>query len=789
MIAGTLAWLIGIVVLQLQPVLPSLLWCAGLPAALLLAWRCVPCRWLAIALAGFLWALLQAHWTLDRGLPLALEGVDVQLTGRVAGIPERDGERLRFLFDVERLEHRGRTYPSPGRVRLSWYHDAPEVASGEPWRLQARLKRPRGFANPGGFDYERWLFSQGIRATGYVRTQGVNAPLDAEGSVPTTIDRVRARGVEAMHRLLPEGTLRGVLVALALGYRADISNRQWQVLRRTGTSHLIAISGLHIGLVAGMLFLLVRALWARWQAAALRFAAPRAAACAAILGAFGYAALAGFSIPTQRALIMVTVVMGAVVFARALRPARTLFVALALILLWEPAAVLTAGFWLSFAAVGVILWVVLGERGRTARWSRWVRVQGAVSVGLFPLLTLAFGQVSLVAPLANLLAIPWVGFVVVPTTLTGVVLLPVSERAAALLFGLAHGALTWLWWLLEQLAALPVALWQRPEPPLWTVLFAGAGVLALLLPRGVPLRLMGVVMLLPVTLVTAHPGAPKDGFRLTLLDVGQGLSLVVRTQHHTLVYDTGPRFGSGFDAGAAVVVPYLRALGVTRVDRLLVSHGDSDHSGGVASILAALPVDDVKRAPEPGELLRSDHCQAGQRWVWDGVLFTVLQPGAGYDGYSEENDHSCVLRISAGDHAVLLTGDIERVAEARLVHAHPHLLQADLVVIPHHGSTTSSSPAFVAAVRPTWAWVSTGYANRWGFPKPEVVRRYRASGARVWNSAQFGALEISVDPRHGLSAPRRWRLASHRYWSAAFGGQVKSSTIAPLVSHHRETTP
>ncbi len=767
MIAGTLAWMMGIAALQWLPALPSLLWSVCLPVALLVAWRRPRWRWAALALAGFLWALLHAHWLLARELPHDLEGVDVQVVGRVAGLPERDGERLRFLFDVETLTRQGRSYRTPGRIRLSWYRDAPPLTSGETWRLQVRLKRPRGYRNPGGFDYERWLFSAGIRATGYVRVHADNGHLADAWRGRAGVDAVRARGVAAMSRLLPDAAGRGVLAALGLGYRGDIDDAQWTVLRRTGTSHLVAISGLHVGLVAGLVFLLVRAGWARWPRAALWLAAPRAEAAAAVLGALGYAALAGFSIPTQRALIMVTVVMGAVLAARALRPARTLFVALALVLAWDPGALLGVGFWLSFAAVGVILWTLVGERGGRPAWRRWVSVQGAVTLGLFPLLALAFGQVSLVAPLANLLAIPWVGFVVVPLTLAGVVFLPLSDTLAGLLLHGAHVALSALWPLLEGLADLPVALWQLPEPPLWTLPLAAAGVLALLLPRGIPLRALGAVMLMPVALVAAHPGPPAQGFRLTLLDVGQGLAMVVRTARHTLVYDTGPGFASGFDTGAAVVVPYLRSVGVQHVDRLLVSHGDSDHSGGVASVLAALPVEDLRRAPQPGEALHADNCQAGQRWVWDEVEFAVLNPVAGFDDPQEENDHSCVLRIRAGGHAALLTGDIERRAEVGLVRRDREALSADLVVMPHHGSATSSTRAFVAAVRPRLAWVSSGYANRWGFPKPEVVLRYREVGAEVWDSARYGALEISVDPRRGLSAPRRWRLEARHYWNAA----------------------
>lgn len=770
MIAGTLAWLAGIVTLQLQPVLPAVSWCYLLPVSLLLAWRCRVCRWPAAALAGFLWALLQAHGTLDRELPVALEGVDLQVTGQVIGIPEREADRLRFRFEVRRLTVQGREHPAPGLVRLTWYRDPAPIKSGEHWRLTVRMKQPRGFSNPGGFDYEGWLYREGIRATGYVRPSPANGRVDSAEPAPVTVDRLRADGMGKIHQHLQGASLQGLLTALALGHRGAISHDQWEVLRRTGTSHLMAISGLHVGLVAGMIFALIRHLWSWWPAAALRLAAPRAAGCAAMLGALAYAALAGFSIPTQRALIMVAVVMGAVVLARALRPARTLFIALVLVLAWDSSAVLSVGFWLSFAAVGVILWVMVGDRPRAAAWYRWLRIQGAVTIGLFPLLAILFGQISLVAPLANLIAIPWVGWVVVPLMLMAVVLLPCSDLVAGWLLQLAHGAMAVVWWPLERLAALPLALWEVAEPPLWSVLLAAAGVLILLLPRGVPLRALGLLLLAPVVWVSSQPVIPAGGFRLTVLDVGQGLAVVVRTAKHTLIYDTGPRFGARFDTGAAVVVPYLRSLGIRRVDRLMVSHGDIDHSGGVESVLRMLEVADIRRAPEPGEAMAATHCRAGMQWKWDGVAFAVLHPANGYQDPSAENDHSCVLTVRAGAHQVLLTGDVEASAEAALLHAHPDALRADLVVVPHHGSATSSSPAFVSAVRPGLAWISAGYANRWGFPKPDVVARYREIGAQVWTTAQQGAMEITLDPQRGLIEPRQWRQVSRRYWSATTDG-------------------
>lgn len=784
MIAGTMAWLLGIVVLQFQPVLPALHWIYLFPLVLWLAWRCQAAvvRLPALVIAGFLWALLCAHWVLNDALPPHLASTDVEVNGQVVGIPERDGDRLRFQFEVADLLHQGKSYPPPGRVRLSWYRDAPALGAGEWWRLNVRLKPPRGFSNPGSFDYEGWLYGQGIRATGYVRNDSLNRRLPTPRLDLFSFDRWRAAGVGKFEKYIDSAPLQGVLIALAFGHRPYIDEEQWRVLRHTGTSHLVAISGLHVGLVAGLVFAVVRLFWVWLPGAALYLAAPRAAACAATVGALAYAALAGFSIPTQRALIMVAVVMGGLVFARNLKSSRTFFVALALILAWDPRAVLSIGFWLSFAAVAAILWMVCGKRAARGLVTQWCRVQLAIFLGLFPLLAFSFGQVALIAPVANLIAIPWVGFVVVPLVLLSVTLLPISEMLASFFMQSAHTALAWVWWILERLSALPIALWEVAQPPLWSVVLGSVGVAVVLLPRGVPLRLLGALFTLPMLLNADASPTPENGFHLALLDVGQGLAVVVRTAHHTLLYDTGPRFGERFDAGAAVIVPYLRHLGIRQIDRLIISHGDSDHSGGADSVRQALRVVDLKRAPEPGETLRAIHCQAGQSWNWDGVIFNVLYPFNGFTDPARENDHSCVLSIHTGKHGVLLSGDIEQSAELHLLRTAGDSLAVDLVVVPHHGSSTSSSEAFIEAIRPRLAWVSAGQGNRWGFPRPEVVERYRAAGAEIWTTADSGALEVTVEPVRGLVNPRRWRAAYHRYWHTAFGGQDKSSTIAPLVS-------
>ncbi len=761
MYAGTIAFLFGVIVLQHQPELPNPYW-SLLPVLLLpLAWRYPILRLPAWAVCGFLWAALYGGYALSGGLTPALEGKDVVVEGRVASIPQAVGEGLRFELDVARLLDDGVEVAPPSRIRLTWYREAPALRAGERWRLKVRLKQPRGFMNPGGFDYEGWLLQRGIRATGYVRAAADNRRLAA--AHPLDLQAMRHRLRDAIWEATGGGPNTGILVALAIGESRGIEERQWDLLTGTGTNHLVAISGLHITLVAGMAFFAVRRAWAWAGRAALRWPAPKAAALAAILAAAMYAALAGFAIPTQRALIMVITAMSGLLLGRNSTPGRTLALALLLVLVFDPTAVLAVGFWLSFGAVAVILLSVVGRIAPGGIWWKWGRLQWLVTVGLAPILLLFFRYVPLVSPLANLVAIPWVSFVVTPLTLLGTAMVVLVPPIGQWLLQVADMTAAPLWPFFEWLLALPHAQWTQHTPAAWTLAAAGIGILLLLAPRGFPGRWLAVVYVLPVVLVS--PARPAEGtVWFTLLDVGQGLAAVVRTQNHVLVYDAGPRFNA-LDTGAAVVVPYLRHVGVRRIDTLVLSHSDNDHSGGAAAVLAQIPTERVL-AGEPEHAARlfpgAAACHDGQSWRWDGVEFRVLHPAA--HGASVGNDRTCVLRISAGNFSLLLTGDIERGAEARLVSEHGDELAAEAVIIPHHGSKTSSTPAFVAAARPRYALAATGYRNPFHFPHPEVTARYEAAGAAILNTARDGAILFRLDPVAGIQSLERYRQTARRYW-------------------------
>lgn len=706
--------------------------------------------------AGVVWLTVRAEMVLEDRLPAELEGEILQIKGVIAELPRKTVRGSRFEFLVEAAWREGRAVRAPRRVLLSDYNGAMAPAVGERWLLAVKLKRPHGFQNPGGFDYEGYLFHKRIGARGYIRKDIVPRRLSAAAG--QGLGRLRQGLGQRIRHALEGDPFTGVITALANGDRRGISDTQWQVMRRTGTQHLMAISGLHVGLVAGLVFFLARWLWALPGSPVLRWPAPKAAAVCAMAAAVAYAALAGFSLPTQRAMIMLSVVMGAVLLQRRIAPSSLLAAALLLVLLYDPLAVMAAGFWLSFGAVAGILFAMKGQQGRR-RWQQWGSIQWAVAVGLAPLSLLFFGQVSVIAPAANLLAVPLFGFIIVPLTLMGVSLLAVAPAAVA---ALPLQAAVWfvdtLWQVLAWLAGHEQVLWVAPSPPAWALVGATVGAMLVLAPRGWPGRWLGAVWMLPLfVLRPAGPGAGEVWF--TLLDVGQGLAAVVRTETHTLVYDTGPRFSDRFDTGQAVVLPYLRSQGVTQVDTLMISHGDNDHIGGAHSVLQAIPVKQVVSSV-PQRLSGAAPCQAGRSWHWDGVSFAILNPPV--SAWHGGNNASCVLRISGPSGSVLLSGDIEAGGERALLARYGTTLASDILVVPHHGSKTSSTDRFLAAVRPGMALFPVGYRNRYQHPHPSVLARYRRRGIVLYDSPRHGAVQMRLHLRGIAVEP--YRDTHRRFW-------------------------
>jgi competence protein ComEC len=763
MIKVACAFLAGVLVLQCLPELPPWYCYAGVFAALFaLCWRLA--RLPAIFLIGFFWAAYHAQTTLDAVLDTRLEGRTVLVEGVVADLPRSLSDRsIRFLFQAERRGAVDGWETFARQLRLGWYQTRELPALGERWQLAVRLKRPHGNANPGGFDYERWLFQQGISATGYVREDTHNRRL--EGRSRSFIDGLRNSVAAYFNSREPAPPGLAFVRALTIGDAGAIGPAQWDVLRSTGTTHLMVISGTHISLVAGLVFWLTRGVWSRLGSWPETVPAVRVAAVVALFSATFYACLTGLGIPSRRALIMLSVGMTALLAGRWSRPGHVLALAVIATLIIDPLAVLATGWWLSFWAVAVIFYITSGHFGARGLWHKVARVHIVLALGMLPLLLMFYQQASLIAPLANVIAVPWVSLLVVPTALVGTLLLFISTTAGGLLLNLAAWLMDALWPCLNWLGGLDFALLNHHQPLTWTLLPAVAGLFLLFAPRGFPGKWLGLVMLLPM--LAARPPGPANGeVWVTVLDVGQGLSTVIRTHDHTLVYDAGPSYSPGFDTGRTVVVPYLRSQGVGRIDELFVSHGDNDHSGGVPSLLKGYPVVDVEAGiPELLTMRRAWQCHRGERWRWDGVDFSVLHPDA--RSFHKGNSASCVIRIEAGGgRRVLLTGDIEAESERVLLQEVHDRLPVDVLVVPHHGSLTSSSPAFVKAVSPDYALFSTGYRNRFRFPRKPVVDRYLKAGSALLDTAAQGAITVRLRSR-GLPLEAEAFRCSHRhYWRA-----------------------
>lgn len=736
---GMLALALGLLTLRFLPALPpgwllAIAACAGL--ALLLS-RLYP---LGFFLLGLAWACSSAQSALDDRLAAQLDGRTLWLEGRVVGLPEVSEGVVRFLLE----EAHSRRAELPQRLRVAWY-GGPTVQGGERWRLAVNLKRPHGLVNPQRFDYEAWLLAQRIGATGTIKS---GERLSFATGLGSWRDSLRQQLL-----VVPAFQRQGAIAALVLGDGSGLSTTDWRLLQHTGTVHLMVISGQHIALLAGFLYGLV-ALLAKLGAWPRRLPWLPCACALALSGALLYGFLAGFEVPVRRACVMVALVLLWRMRFRHLGAWWPLLLALIVVLLLEPLASLQPGFWLSFSAVAILVLVFAGRLGLWGWWRGLTRAQWTMAIGLLPMMLILGLPVSSSGPLANLIAVPWVGMVVVPLALLGTLLLPVPLLGEGVLW-LAGGALHLLFELLGAMAAwLPA--WLPSNLPLWAWLLAAAGALLLLLPAGVPLRWPGIALLLPALFLPA-PQLDDGRADIWVLDVGQGLAVLVRTREHALLYDAGPRFGD-FDTGERIVLPSLRALNLRQLDVMLLSHADNDHAGGAAAIKAGMPVSRVVSG-EPQRLadaLGAEACASGQSWQWNEVTFRLWQ----WQRAGSGNQLSCVLQIEAAGERLLLTGDIDVQAERALMQADLPLASQWLLA-PHHGSRTSSSQAFIDAVAARHVLITRSRHNAFGHPHPQVLARYRAAGVEVHDTALHGALHIRLG-QHGTarglrSEPRFWR--------------------------------
>ena len=699
------------------------------------------------------WSWLALHAGLSQRLDPALEGRDLVLRGVVASVPRPVPEGLRFRVAVD---------PGTGLprlVELTAYDVESAPRAADRVVAKVRLRRPRGFANPGGADLEARMLREGIGATGYAKSLEIRARGWREvAAAPVLVARDAA--ASSIRAALGARPATGIVQGLAVGLQDALSREQWRELARSGTSHLMAISGMHVGMFALAAAWVARGVQRMRQRRGAVGAARDVAAVAGCLAAFGYSLLAGWSVPTQRTMVMILLAAIALLCRRRVGPADALGAGVLAVLAIEPLAPLASGFWLSFGAVAALMLGGAGLIGRERALAAYARSQLAVGIGLVPVLAASFGSLSLVAPVVNLLAIPLYTLAIVPGVLVGTALAALLPSAGAA----ALSAVAWLieatWPLIAVPASWPSSGLGVASLPGWCWCALVCGAVAALLPLPAPGRVAGATLVVAVALW--RPSPPCEGCaRFTLLDVGQGLAAVVETRRHVLVYDTGPAFRSGADAGALVVEPFLRSRAIRRVDLLVASHDDADHTGGAITLAALVRVAGRAASGQALDALGPvERCRVGRRWRWDGVEFEWRHPGATLAEH--DNDRSCVLAVRTAGGALLLTGDVQKDAERELVAAGLGG-RYDVVVVPHHGSRTSSSAPLVDGARARWALVSAGYRNRWGFPAPAVVERWRQSGATVLGSADSGAIEFELGPA-GVSQPAEWRRARRRPW-------------------------
>ncbi len=700
-------------------------------------------------IVGISWANYQGSVLLGTTIDKALESRNLVVEGIVLGVPVSRGRYVQFDFKLHSLKFDGKSHPFPNKIRLKSYHDQEAFQANQFWRFTVRLKQARGLQNPGSqFDYETWLFSNRIRATGYVRNAPDNRLLDPRWSV-YSVSQIRSNIQAFIEETLGESPETGILSAILVGLRGRLDESIWETLRNTGTIHLVAISGLHISLLSGIIIWITAGLWRFTGALQNRIAARDAALVAGVLVAIVYSLLAGMTIPTRRALIMLIAVALTFLWRTRTPVQHTLIFALFTVLALDPLAPLDNGFWLSFSAVAIITVLIHTYPTEPASWKvravrfcrQWTMIQLGLGFGMAPFLIIMFNQVSLIAPVANLIAVPVVTIFVVPLGMVGLVFwfagfVDISIWFMSTAVSIIHELMSFL----GALGDLEWSVWYPPSKPVGLLI---GGVIGLAILRTGFFRygiVIAMLWLLPVWI--HHPQKPEPGgFRYTVLDVGQGLASVIETGNHVLVYDTGSGIPGGMNSGTTVVVPYLRSRGIGSIDTLVVTHEHNDHAGGASGILGAMEVQRFLTGATQ-QFSTAEPCHRGQKWNWDGVEFEILWPKSRNDTVGG-NNASCVILVRSGKNALLLTADIESEVESRLVAEYGDRIQVSVLQIPHHGSRTSSTVGFIQQVNPELAVLSAGYRNRFNHPNQEVMKRYQTRDVRVFMTPKSGAITLN----------------------------------------------
>lgn len=755
-----LAFLCGILSLQQFRYLPSQYWVIiiVLGVALLKIFDLKYTKLLFPFLLGFVYCLCFAYYESSTILPTDLEGKTLTVIGTIASIPYIDEKRTVFLFDVKHNNNPLKT----GLIHLSWQNAPYLLRAGETWQLPVRLKKIHSTLNPGGFDYEAWRLQENINATGYVLPKLPAVKL-TETSLRNLLLRCRQSIRDKISANLPLSNTSPWITALAIGERHGLKATDWAVLRNTGTNHLMAIAGLHIGFMSLFIYSIIVRCWRYMPKLCLIMPAQQAGAIGGLLMAIVYSAMAGFSIPTKRACLMISFVLISLISRRKIRSWHALLSALFVILLINPFSVLSESFWLSFASVALIIYGMDARLSPKGLWWKYGRIQWVISLGLMPLTVWLFQQCALISIIANSIAIPWVGFIVVPLTLSGTFTLFFSEKIGGLILICADKALNLLWMILTYLANFSWSTWYQARPDLWMLVVGCIGILFLIMPIGFPGRFLGVLWTLP--LILYQPEMPKSNeVWFTLLDVGQGLAAVIQTKHHVLVYDAGAKLSDQYDMGESVILPFLHSIGVKKIDLLVISHGDNDHIGGAAAVLQRMPTLELKTSvPKKFKEGRASLCLRGDTWVWDNVQFEFIYPTMDQLGLG--NDSSCVLRVKNGSQSLLLTGDIEKFSENFLVNQGRAYLISDFLIAPHHGSKTSAVPSFIDAVNPKIVLFPIGYRNRYHFPHPSVIAKYKERKIVWYDTVNAGAIQLHITNNAVTPSLSLYRERHHRYWN------------------------
>ena len=759
----TLLFIAGMAAFHSMPALPPAYVGIILLLCILIVVQKPKTRLAAALFIGFAWAWLHAAHRLDDRLDPSLDGEKLAMRGCIVSLPQKRGYGWRF--DFAPLDGN-----LPGRLRLSSYQSEMVFRAGECWQLTAKLRLPRGTQNPGVSDYETRLFRDGIGATGYVIKHVDNRRYTIDGCC--VLLRLRGRIATKIERLIDSGgglsvKTAAIIRGLAIGDRSRLTADQRNVFAATATGHLMAISGLHVGLAAWLGFIPGYVCWWLWPCKKGRLARQSVMLVTGFLSAVLYAAMSGFAIPTRRALAMLAVYVGARFSARRVFPAQGLALAAVMVNILDPFALLAPGFWMSFCAVGAILFGLHGVKGRL---SQFITIQWSVFVGLMPVTTLVFGKLVIASPVINAIVVPYFSIMVIPAALVGSMATLVSPALADMLLGISAKATDFVWPLLQLMAAGPYLIIATSS--IWIVI-AMIAVTTIVLARSTGFQSWLLIPLIMVCMAGKGANIPHGEVRMDVLDVGQGLAIIVRTRRHVLVYDAGPAWHAGFDSGSMIVAPFLNYLGFKSADMLVVSHSDMDHSGGVASLINRIDVSKILVSDMQGlkrgtpQLTKAKFCERGLMWNWDGVSFTVVHPDKQtHRTVNRGNNDSCVIRISTGAHAILLPGDIESATEQYLTQ-NGRLLAADIVVVPHHGSATSSTAPFVRATGARYALVSNGWHNRWGFPKEAVIERWSRHGGVVLTTARHGCLSFAMDTAGIRYGPNGHRDKRRHYWSAA----------------------